>query len=158
MRVKQILRAAKTAVTVGPWSTGRIPYSSFPMAKAKSKAFKYGPAYRWRLVEFDALGVHCRVMILFNYSKQIFRATLGVELPGGMVIAADHEWHQNEPGWHCHVFTGNVSEATSDARRRHMNRWPAGVSGEGKCVGSESEAFQRAMSFFRITAGSGDLV
>ncbi len=156
MELKDIIRAPKDGISLGDWKQGRIRYTDFPVAKAPSRAFRYGPAYRWRVIGFDALGVRCRVLVLFNYTRSIFRATLGVERQDGLVLICDHEYHATEPGWHCHVSKEAVEDVPTGLRRFHMRKWPRrpAASRRGN-VTSETEAFEKAMSFYRIHNGQG---
>jgi hypothetical protein len=103
MKLRGLIGAVKSSVDTGEWKRGEIPRSKWPSRRAKSKAYKYGPLYQWRIITFTAAGFDCRVLLLFNETKRIFRATLGVTMAGETVTACDYEYHASEPGWHCHA-------------------------------------------------------
>lgn len=125
MNLADIIRAAKTDIDVGQWRRGHVLRSQFPMSKLKAKRYKYGPEYKWRVVRFAALSVKCRILILVNEGKAIYRARLGVEQGGDLVILCDHEFHADEPGWHCHLTRDDIESIEPGAARVHTTRWPA---------------------------------
>jgi hypothetical protein len=111
MNLKTLILAQKSSVdTGGDWKRGEIPRSKWPSRRAKTKAYKYGQLYRWRVITFHAAGYDCRVLLLFNEAKQIFRATLGVVVSGDTITVCDYEFHASEPGWHCHARCGDLAD------------------------------------------------
>jgi hypothetical protein len=80
VNVADIVRTRKSELETGTWRSGHIPRGQFPLSKAKSKNYKFGPEYKWRVIRFECRGVYCRILLLLNEGKQIFRATLGVEI------------------------------------------------------------------------------
>lgn len=129
MKLADVIRAEKTELRIGEWQQGRVPRSTFPMSKVREKYYKFGPEYKWRLVRFNSGDMKCRVLILLNEGKQIFRARLGVEKNGDMVVLCDHEFHASEPGWHCHCARESACGIEPGAARSHTQRWPASASG-----------------------------
>jgi hypothetical protein len=79
-------------------------------------------------VKFFAQGERCRILIVLNEGKSIYRARLGVERDGDMVILCDHEYHADEPGWHCHLTRDDIESIEAGAARSHTQRWPASQS------------------------------
>ena len=124
MNVVDVIRAPKSNVDIGTWRTGHVPRAAFPLSKAKSKAYKFGPEYSWRIVSFECLGVQFRVFILLNENKQIYRATLASETNNDMTVLCQHEWHVSEPGWHCHVSFLPAAHILPGIVRGHLRPWP----------------------------------
>ena len=124
MDLADIIRALKTDIEIGSWANGHISRSSFPLSLAKSKNYKFGPEYCWRVVKFDCLGRSFRVLIVLNENKQIYRATLGVEIENDISVLCQHEFHASEPGWHCHLTLGAADGLPVGVVRSHLRRWP----------------------------------
>lgn len=158
MDLLDIIRAEKTDVSVGAWGTGHIPKAQFPIPNAKAKHYKFGNEYRWRVVKFDCLNTRCRVLILLCEPRLIFRATLAVEVEGDLCIVCDHEFHADEPGWHCHLTSNDVASVLEDvrngARRSHMRRWPKAGTNHSRIDFNvtESSALTIAAERFRFVA------
>ena len=125
MDIKDIVRAQKTDVHVSDWRIGHVPRSTFPLSLARPKNYKFGPEYRWRLVRFDCLQRSFRMLVLFNEGKQIYRATLGMEVGDDLVVICQHEFHASEPGWHCHVTFRDIDDLPRGVSRTHLRRWPS---------------------------------
>ena len=124
MKLSNIIRANKVNVNLGRWQTGHVPKSSFPMSKLRAKNWKFGQEYKSRIVSFDAAGYKCRIWLLLNEKKSIYRARFGVELNGDMVVLCDHEFHSCEPGWHCHLCNDAIDTIEPGVARSHTLRWP----------------------------------
>ena len=122
MNLAEVIRSKKDAVDLGKWTAGHIPRSAFPLSKVRDKAYKFGPAYSWRLVRFGCDGLKCRVLLILNVEKEIFRARLGIEDSGDIIVLCDHEFHGAEPGWHCHFTAKHVEELDSGAVRGNGKR------------------------------------
>lgn len=164
MDLRGIVAAPKTSVKPGDWKQGEIPRSLWPSRKAKSKAYKFGPLYQWRVVCFSALGRECRVRILFNQSKQIFRATLGVTSQGETVVLCDYEFHATEPGWHCHARCADISTVDANTNRFGSVRLPkSGAKHRRPAFNFEKSelsplsAFNCAVKFYGIDRSGGAL-
>lgn len=124
MNLKEVIKADKTGVDLGQWNVGHIPRTSFPLSKVKDRRYKYGTAYSWRVIKFTCLGKKCRVLLLLNLDKGIYRARLGIEDSGDMFVLCDHEFHASEPGWHCHFTLDNISSIEPGCARGGKNRRP----------------------------------
>lgn len=107
MRLRQIVQAGKTNISLGSWHNGKVPRADFPISR---KAYRLGKSYEWRVVKFDALGVECRVLVVVNKPKQKYEAVLGVMGPqGSLKVICSYEYHPSEPGWHCHATHDDVN-------------------------------------------------
>src|SRR5262249_9727610 len=103
MNVRDVVRALKTDIHLSEWKSGHIPRATFPLSRVREKSYKLGPEYKWRVVSFDCLHQSFKILIVFNDGKQIYRATLAMEVERDLVVLCQHEFHASEPGWHCHV-------------------------------------------------------
>lgn len=162
MNLKGIIAAKKAAVDTGEWRRGEIPRPKWPSRRAKAKAYKYGPLYQWRIISFQAAGSDCRVLLLFNESKQIFRATLGVTKGGETVVLCDYEWHASEPGWHCHARCDDFASISPAYNRFGSVRLPKADSFHRRMEFkhlkqplSAQTAFNCAISIFKIDRAEG---
>jgi hypothetical protein len=124
MNLKEVLLGTKLTKDEGKWNSGHIPPTAFPMSKVRSKSYKYGPEYKWRVIRFECVAQICRVLIVMNEGKNIFRATLGIEVGADMVVLCQHEYHASEPGWHCHLTFQDHLAVPAGAARQHLTRWP----------------------------------
>jgi len=124
MNLKEVIKAEKTGLDVGKWNDGHIPRSAFPLSKVKDKSYKFGPSYSWRVMKFSCLGNKCRVLIILNEGKQIFRARLGIDKDGDMVVLCEYEFHSSEPGWHCHFTLADLESIEPGAARDGKRRRP----------------------------------
>lgn len=160
MQVSDVIRAAKSDIEIGEWKSGHIPRSAFPLSKAKPKNYKFGPEYKWRVVTFKTESGKFRVLLLVNEGKNIFRATLASEtLDGDLIVLCQHEYHQSEPGWHCHVNFSEVDRLPRGVARTHLTKWPKynPVHAQVEFAVSTSSALSLAASCFKFSA-QGDLL
>jgi hypothetical protein len=164
MDLKALIRAAKSSVKTGEWKQGEIPRAQWPSRRAKSKFYKWGPLYKWRIVTFSALGRECRVLILLNENKQIFRASFGVTDKGDTTVLCDYEFHASEPGWHCHARCDDIATIDAGTNRFGSDRLPKYNSPHrrtefkfGKSDLSVVSAFNCAVTVFGIDKGDGAL-
>ncbi len=164
MNLRALISAPKSSVDTGEWRKGEIPRSQWPSRRAKSKAYKYGPLYQWRIIRFDAAGHQCRVLLIFNAYKQIFRARFGVTANGETKALCDYEYHASEPGWHCHARCDDLAMIDPAATRFGARRIPAagafhrrvGFSFRKSPLTAQT-AFNCAVSLFRIRSAEGML-
>ena len=164
MDLRRIIKATKASVKTGEWKHGEIPRSQWPSRRAKAKAYKFGPRYQWRIISFLSAEHECRVRIIFNESKQICRATLGVTLNGETVTICDYEYHASEPGWHCHARCDELASVDATTNRFGAQRIPGAREyhrrSEFKFRQSDLTAvgaFNCTVSFFKIDRGEGTL-
>lgn len=154
MNLKQILRGTKLTLDTGKWHSGHIPRTAFPMSAVKNKSYKFGPEYQWRVVRFECVATVCRVLIVLNENKQIFRATLGVEDGADMRVLCQYEYHASEPGWHCHLNTEQHEQLPVGVMRSHLRRWPQKHSQPSKMLFNvtQNSALTLAAERFRFRA------
>ena len=121
------------------------------------KKIGQGATYQWRIITFAALGNHFRVLVIWNDSKQIYRATMGQERNGLIRIICIREFHANEPGWHCHAVL-RCSQGVGGWTHRELRRTPQGVQiDEEFGVTSKEQATAIALRFYGV-AESGALL
>lgn len=119
--VFDIIRASKSNVKIAQeWKSGKIPHTAFPLTKGR-RTLPVGNEWSWRLVEFDALGLHCRVLLRLNEQKARYQAVLGVETDGGFRVICHHELHIGEKGWHCHFCSCSVHDVFPGVMRDFVN-------------------------------------
>ena len=160
VRATDVIRAPKSQIDTGKWQAGHIPPSAFPLSKAKRKNYRYGAAYRWRVISFQALECRCRVLVLYNEGKGIFRASLGIEINGDMRVLCMHEFHADEPGWHCHAHLVEAADVDVGVFRTGMNKWPGNARlpvNQQFAILDEDQAYKRALRFYNIEM-SGSLL
>lgn len=158
MRIKDIIRAAKTDIKVGPWSLGKVPKADFPIAK---KAYGLGRAFKWCVITFKVRDTECRVLVVLNEPKQKYEAVLGVMGHDGTLrILCSYEYHETEPGWHCHATHDDVSTLSHGFMR---GPWMKRVPGPRKTlrvgkhpkfsIGDETKAVHFAIDRYKIAKG-----
>ncbi len=119
--VFDFIRAQKTGIKIAPeWKSGKIPPSAFPLIKGR-RTLPAGSEWQWRLVEFDALGYHCRVLIRLNEHKAYYQAVLAVETRHGLKVICHHELHLGEKSWHCHFCGCSVHDVFPGVMRDRGN-------------------------------------
>lgn len=145
--------ATKSDIHIGEWRTGRIPNKDFP-AKAKPRAFKFGPAYIWSIIRFTALGRDCRVRVLLREGREIYSACLGVVEGGTLKVLATYEFHGTEPGWHCHVRCDDLAALDPLVNRHGSTRLPAAKRRHRDTAFrvTKKTGVRVALDFFRIEA------
>lgn len=149
MRVREVIRADKTNIKVGPWQDGNMPPGQFRL-RANMKTFRQGRSYRWQVITFDALGASFRVLLVLNLSKHIFRATLGIMESGEARIVCVREFHASEPGWHCHAVL-RCDDGVSYWNHTKLARRPFRPDPSAPFdITTDSDATARALRFYRI--------
>lgn len=151
MNLKAIVHAPKTDIQIGEWKKGQIPKKDFP-ARAKPKAFKFGPEYDWAIIRFKALGLDCRVRVLLREGREIYYATLGVVEDGALKVIASFEFHGTEPGWHCHVRCEDVDSIDVATNRQGAIRLPRAKQHHrrGEFRVTKMNALHKALRLYRI--------
>jgi hypothetical protein len=85
-----------------------MPASAFPLSRRRSRSFRLGTAYRWRLVRFEACDQKFRLLVAFSLKKEQYRATLALERDRDLVVIASYEFHGTHPGWHLLATCGDI--------------------------------------------------
>lgn len=162
MKLRTLIVAKKSSVKSGEWKRGEIPRPLWPSRRAKAKAYKYGPQYQWRIVAYQSGGLDCRLRILLNLDKQIFRATMAVVSDGDTLVLCDYEYHASEPGWHCHARCDDLADVNASTNRFGARRLPGSSSFHrrpdfafGKAELTEITAFNAAVQFFKLDRVEG---
>lgn len=115
MRLKDIIRAPKENIRIGEWHFGKVPKASFPISRT---VYRLGNTFKWCVIEFQALGSDCRVLVVFHEPKQKYEAVLGVlGTTGNLRILCSYEYHASEPGWHCHATHDDVDTIPNGVMR-----------------------------------------
>lgn len=150
-RLREIVCAPKTDIDIGNWHSGKVPKADFPMAR---QAYGLGSSYRWCVISFGALGVECRVLVVFNLAKQKFEAILGAMTQGMLRILCSYEYHAGEPGWHCHAACQELTAVPFGYMRGPWVRRIPGAkrthSRQDFGIANETEARRFALRCFRI--------
>jgi len=125
VRLIEIVRAKKQGVSLSSWHVGKIPHANFPLGK--KRALPAGDDWSWKLIEFDALNRHFRVLLRLNEDKEYYSAILGMDDPRGLVIICHHELHTSHRDWHCHLVRGSVLSIYPGVLRDMdmMRVWPS---------------------------------
>jgi hypothetical protein len=155
VRLRDIIRADKYDIKVGRWSAGKVPRADFPIAK---KAYGLGNSFKWCVITFQALGAECRVLVVVNEFKQKYEAILGVMgSDRSLRVLCSYEYHETEPGWHCHATHDDASTIFHGFMR---GPWIKRVPGSGALhraskhsqfkIGEEAAAIHFAIDRYRI--------
>ena len=100
MLLKDVVRAEKIVADWGRWQSGKMPRSAFPLSMSRQNFYRLG-AYRWKVIQFAALGEAFRLLIALHEPKEQFRAMLGMNAGGDTRFVASIEFHGTHPGWHA---------------------------------------------------------
>jgi hypothetical protein len=98
VQLKEVARAIKFDVEPGKWSAGHISRQTFPFSRVRSKRYRLGMEWKWRVVSFNTHGREFKVLIELNENKQIYRATLAWVENDDLAVLCQHEYHAFEPG------------------------------------------------------------
>ena len=170
MRIQDVILAPKANICASEWGSGKYQKSKFPLSKAGKSAYSLGTAWRWRFVEFDALGLHFVVRVIVNETKAIARAHLALKTTKDCAVLCCFEFHSDlNTGWHLHSLCGDENAVATapagtlvhgpwvkrlpGARQRHRRTiYARDMSG-----GPETWIWRECMRFVRV-AGKGSLV
>lgn len=122
LRGQQIRSAAKVVSDWGKWQIGGMPPGAFPLSKRRNRSYRVGAAYKWRVIQFSALGETCRVLIRYNAAKEQYAAVLAVERNRDMTVIASLEFHGTHPGWHLHGGCGDINALPTGSMRGPLQR------------------------------------
>lgn len=139
-----------------------MPRSAFPLSRPRSRSFRLGSAYRWRVIRFESLDLSFWLLIAFHEKKEQYKATLALEHERDLSVLASLEFHGSHPGWHLHASCGDAEEVPKGVMRGPwQNRYPRArrfhrqmdfdISGDGK-------ALHRASAFFGLHESEGTLL
>lgn len=136
--------------------------SAFPLSKRRSRSFRLGSAYRWRIIQFQALGNSFRLLAAYNLEKQQYRATLALDEGRDMSVIASYEFHGTHPGWHLTAACGDIAEVPKGVMiGPWQKRLPKARDFHRKIdftVSDDNTALDVAAKFFRLHKVEGGLV
>jgi hypothetical protein len=162
LRGQQIRSADKVVSDWGKWQTGGMPQTAFPLSKRRGRAYRIGSSYKWRVIQFTALGETCRVLVLYNAAKEQYRATLAIERDRDMIVIASLEFHGTHPGWHLHGACGDIDSHPMGSMRGPLQRRVPGSRTTHRRhdfnVTNEGTALDAAAKFFRLHKTEGELI
>ena len=114
MRVQDVIRGEKTAISVTDWGRGKTPKAKFPLSKAGRRAHSYGQAWEWRFVEFTFSDRQFVIRLLFNDDKSKAHIHLGSRNGRDTIVLCCYEYHPDHvTGWHLHTLCGVVNDIDS---------------------------------------------
>lgn len=150
MKLGEIIRASKSNIEIGGWSSGRIPPSAFPI----KRKFPSGRDWDWRVITFEALGRCFRLLIRLNLDKAQYSAILSLEGNSALQVICHHEFHLSHRSWHCHFIAGDVTKTHPNVlrdreRMRVFDQSPS-LDGKMQFDMNRAEAFSKALRRFRI--------
>jgi hypothetical protein len=112
-------------------------------------------------VQFSALGMTYRLLIVFNLSKEQYRATLALDQDRDMSVIASYEFHGTHPGWYLHGACGDIAAIPLGSMRGPwQRRFPTPRTTHRRHdfrVIDDSTALEVAAQFFRLHKGEGKL-
>ena len=164
MRLKDILKAEKSGFDWGNWQEGsKVPRTAFPLSKSRDRAYRL-PAYRWRVVTFEALGHSFRLFIAYRLDKEQYRSVLAQDHGRDMTVIAQYEFHGTHPGWHLLATCDEIEDAPAGVmrhpwQRRFPKAWRSTSSLRNARFGvaNDDQALNAAAKFFRLHNREGEL-
>ena len=164
IRAQTIRNAAKDVREWGKWQAGGMTASTFPLSKRKGRSLRFGSAYRWRLVRFEANNHHFRLLLVYSLPKEQYRAILAMEGDGDMSVIASYEFHGTHPGWHLSAACGDLSVVPGGVL---IGPWQKRIPKAGSYqrpkrvtfgIADDDQALEAAASFFRLHKAEGSLL
>lgn len=159
MRVQDHVREPKTIVDAGRWQRGKIGSSSFPLSRSP---IRLGTAWRWRVMKLASRLRSYRLLVAYREDKPNFLAWLALETASGLAVVCCLEDHFRpaEMGLHAHASCGDDPEMPLGAQRYPgMIRLPRYGHAPRRQAGlTDLTALPVALTFFRVSAGAGDLL
>lgn len=108
MRIKDVIRAKKSDVTVSSWQNGAMPKSLFPLGKSGKNSLNFRGGYQWCGLKFQTLGHEFRLVVAVNFSKHEYYAHLGRVAANDTQMMVSYEYHATHGGWHIHAGCGSI--------------------------------------------------
>lgn len=152
MRVRDVIKAAKSEVETSDWYVGAIPPSEFKF-NASQSSLKQPLSWSWRSIRFTAMGARFCVLLRLAEGKRKFYASLATRDEKGLCrIVCSREFHEgDEPGWHCHAVL-RCSQGKATWSHHGMRRVPRGVhDADSSGVALDRRSVTRAaVEFYRL--------
>jgi hypothetical protein len=162
MRIREVILAHKSDHDWGKWSDGKMPPSAFPLSKRRSRCFRLGSSYRWRVIRFQALSAHFRVLIAYNPAKEQYFAYLACEQDRDLSIIGSLEFHGTHAGWHTLSACGEIESLQAGIMRGPwQKRFPAAHRFHRRTeygIINDDAALDRASRFFRLHKMEGQML
>ena len=149
MKALAALRTKKVLVSAGPWHSGNVTNSEFPLAHVSK--LKLAKAWQWSVHVVADDAQKYRLLVAFDAGKSQYWAWLGAIFGNDQAIIGRVEFHHSHDGWHCHWKTGQlvdvprgaVKAGGSKERRHPCNGAPPQVS--------RTDAFKLAYKLFNVS-------
>lgn len=156
MKFTELIRAQKTITASGLWSSGKMTRGAFPLSKSGNKAYRLGNR-RWRVVEFSAVGMECRLLVNYSASLGQFQAMLGVVSNGDTKVVVCLEHHPTHDDWHLHGSFERISAVAAGIKRgpwvRRLQCRPNDASPEAQHM-TDDLAYRIVVDAFRLDLAS----
>ena len=111
MRVQDVIRGAKTGISVSEWGRGKTPKAKFPLSKAGRRAYSYGQAWEWRFAEFTCAERQFVLRLLLCDEKNKAHIHLGLRNGRDTIVLCCYEYHVDHvTGWHLHTLCGEAND------------------------------------------------
>lgn len=149
-------RHDKVLKIIGPWQTGTVPKARFPLTRKK---LSLGRGWKWRVVNFAALGERFVVLVAISAERESYRTTLAMRSGKTLKVICHHELHTSHRNWHCHLVRGDVHDTFPGVLRdrNRMSAWPSFSKRE--CTVefgvTEDSALSMAAERYRFAGGGG---
>lgn len=137
-----------------------MPKAKFPLSKAGKRAYNLGSSWRWRFVEFDALGLDFVARVIVSQQKSRASAHLAIRTERDCTVIASYEYHPDVvTGWHLHAICGELTDAPAGTlvHGRWVKRIPAAKAAHNRQAfqadmegGLEGWLWRQSLRFFRI--------
>lgn len=134
--------------------------TSFPLSKARTKFYRLGSAWTWRIITFSAEGYEYRILVAYRTDREQFFAMLGVtDSVGDTKLVARLEFHGTHGGWHLHYASDEMATVPAGVRSGPwVKKYDCSKQGKfGLPHGSDDEAKSKAMTIvadvFRLRVG-----
>lgn len=122
-----ILKAEKTAIVVGSWSSDLIATKDFPLSKRRRQAYPLTRQWRWQVTRFQAAGRAFRLLAAYHKLVPEFSSVLAEDVGGDCRILMVWEYHLSHGGWHAHACCGAMDTVPVGMNRPHgIARLPLG--------------------------------
>lgn len=132
-----------------------MPRDAFPLSKARSYAL--GSGWRWCVCELECLPNRYRLLVAFDQGKEQYQAWLGLQVGGDQALIGRLEYHPSHRGWHCHLKTGDLSDAARGVVKEPGRREKCKVCDENAPFGiSEANGLAVAFRVFGVESPHED--
>lgn len=121
LNVWNLRKFPKSNIDFGKCETGKVKPTAFPMSRARSRSYRLGSKWRWRVIKFQCEGCDYRVLLAYRTDREQFLANLGLFSSGDTKIVASLEFHGTHPGWHLHYAKDQIDRVPAGIRRGPWN-------------------------------------